>query len=71
MNDWISVDDRLPITEKDMGDSNYLGVEVIIYTKHFVSSDWFETGKHPDFWSQFNEYKKEVIGWQPLPELPK
>ena len=69
--EWIKVKDRLPIREQDMGNKNYIDIEVIIATKHFVSTDFFKAGNTIDFWSQFNEYEGEVTHWMPLPDLPK
>lgn len=71
MSEWISVKDRLPITEKQMENKKYLDIEVIIATKHFVSTDYFEAGNTCGFWCQFKDYKKEVTHWMSLPEPPK
>ena len=71
MSDWISVEDRLPIIERDICSTPYKNVGVIIATKNFVDFDYFEAGKMPDYWSQFKDYRKEVTHWQPLPAPPE
>ena len=67
MSDWISVDDRLPITEKDMidGDVKYSEVDVIGYDG--VSQ--FQAGNTLTYWGCFIE--EGITQWAPLPEPPK
>ena len=68
---WISVKDRLPITEEDIGDRNYLDVEVICFDGRSVSAIVFEAGNTVHFWCGFhNDYGKVVTHWMPLPEPP-
>ena len=67
--EWIPVSERLPITEKQMQDKNYLDRKVIIATKHFVDTDCFQAGNTNSFWCQFKDYKQEVTHWMPLPSI--
>jgi len=70
MSEWISVEDRLPISEAEMADHNYLNIEVIIATDSFVSTGYFEAGNTFNFWCEFKDIGEDVTHWMPLPEPP-
>jgi hypothetical protein len=71
MSDWISVDDRLPITESNMikANSNYMTVDVICFDGDIVYVDEFRAGNTNDFWSEFDSHT--VLKWMPLPPPPE
>jgi hypothetical protein len=56
MNDWISVDDRLPSGGKDY----------LISTGNNVNFDYFNT-----LVNEFAFYAEDVTHWMPLPPPPK
>ena len=68
MSEWISVDDRLPISEHEMK-SNYEIEYVIVCADGEVSSGEYRCGKTIDFWYEFDGDK--VTHWMPLPAPPK
>lgn len=70
LDDWVSVEDRLPITEEMMSGTSYMDKEVIICTRDgSVYTCLFEAGNTVDFWYGFKGYYEGYIThWQPLPE---
>jgi len=76
MSEWISVKDRLPITEDDMNGRNYDDIDIIITDGELVEFGAFQAGNTTDFWSCFTSddnssiVDSEVTHWMPLPEPP-
>jgi hypothetical protein len=71
-DEWISVDDRLPITKTDMSGRHFHLVRVLIATKcGEVYSDKFESGNTVDFWCHFKDYNASATHWMPLPQPPQ
>jgi hypothetical protein len=67
MNEWISVEDRMPDKGSFVLVYGYLGSAPQICTARYESHDKkFET----DHFCEAN-YVDEVTHWMPLPELPK
>jgi len=69
MSTWISVDDRLPITEEDFNAEYFLTVEVLCSANGQVWVDEFQAGRTCGFWSNFTD--SEPTHWMPLPKSPK
>ena len=69
--EWIKCSDRLPITEKQMieSDVNYSEIDVICFDGELVYFDCFQAGNTIVFWSAFAE--GDATHWMPLPEGPK
>lgn len=70
MNEWISVDDRLPDDEHE---TLLVVLQSIVEEAHsgeqFVDTDAFYTSDgFFQFWNESEEY--EVTHWMPLPEPP-
>lgn len=71
MSEWISVDDRLPInTPDEMGDSNYIVIDVIVTNGKRVWHSLFKAGNVNSFWKEF-DCNLKVTHWMPLPLPPK
>ena len=68
MSEWISVNDRLPLTRKDLKNGS-AAVEVLVWNGLFVYLDDFSIGDKPKFWTHFN--MSNVTHWMPLPAPPK
>ena len=71
MNEWISVDDRLPITESDMikNNSPYMTVDVLCFDGKLVYVVEFRAVNTNEFWSEFDS--QDVSKWMPLPPTPE
>ena len=73
-SEWISVKDRLPITEE-----TFIGTfqveRVIVFGDRTVCELDFTAGSCPRYWSAFSDYGQIrpdlVTHWQPLPAPPK
>ena len=68
MDNWISVDDRLPIAESDKF-KYYKEIDVIVFDGLRVFPSIFEAGNSIDYWSAFKD--ENVTHWMPLPPPPK
>jgi hypothetical protein len=68
MDNWISVEDKLPINEAEM-EGYYMEVDVITFDGVSVDFNSFQAGKMPNYWSCFTSYT--VTHWMPLPLPPK
>jgi hypothetical protein len=75
MSEWISVEDRLPITRDYMIDlnSNFETIDVICFDGYVVYPDTFKAGNTAGFWCEFesDDQSYQAIYWMPLPEPPK
>ena len=67
-NQWISVEDRLPITKEAMR-GNFENIEIICFNGFNVYAGEFEAGNTINFWSRF--LTGGVTHWMPLPTPPK
>lgn len=70
IDDWISVEDRLPKSQTDKFDV----IDVIIVCKGEVSPARFKCGSYPSFWYEFTvdeNIVKDVTHWRQLPLPPK
>jgi hypothetical protein len=72
MSEWISVDERLPITDRD---GDFQSMQVIVTDGERVGVTDFNAGGMPKPWSAFDDYgdigPDHITHWQPLPEPPK
>ena len=71
MSEWISVEDRMPITKDDLVDAGitYRDEEVIATNGRGVWPERFVAGNTLTFWCRFTGLI-EVTHWMPLPEPP-
>ncbi len=70
MDNWISVENRLPIEEDDLINTgrNYCDMEVIVFDRGEVSVDDFQAGNTLHFWRAFAS--TNPTHWMPLPAPP-
>jgi len=68
--EWISVNDRLPITEEMMGSDCFKTVDVIAYDGERVMPATFEAGNTLKFWCRFSNTGYDFTHWMPLPLGP-
>lgn len=71
---WVSVEDRLPITEKDMECFDYKTVDVIGYDGRSVRPIEVQSGATHEYWITLDHDPldvTEITHWMPLPPPPK
>lgn len=73
MSEWISVNDRLPITPVD--GQSFESVEVLITDGKYVHVSEFKAGGITKVWSEFSIYgpiaRSQITHWMPLPSPPE
>ena len=71
MSEWISVNARLPIADRE---GEFQSVQVIVTDGKMVGVTDFNAGGMPKPWSAFDDYGDippgEITHWQPLPPPP-
>ncbi len=74
---WISVNEKLPITEEGMGYASYMDINLILTDGNIVEVGSFIAGNTMEFWGRFiygdnsAHDGDKVTHWMPLPSPPK